>query len=50
MENLVEAGMGVYEALRAASQVPAKIYGLTDRGKIGEGKGANLVLLKLGAD
>lgn len=48
MENLVEAGMSVFEALRAATMVPARVHGLTDRRKIGEGMRADLVLLKRG--
>lgn len=40
--------MSVFEALRAATMVPARVHGLTDRGKIGEGMRADLVLLKRG--
>ncbi|RYO96170.1 hypothetical protein DL765_011651 [Monosporascus sp. GIB2] len=45
LENLVRVGMTPAEALRAATSVPAKTWGLTDRGVIAPGKRADLVLL-----
>ncbi|KAJ9143708.1 Amidohydrolase [Pleurostoma richardsiae] len=45
LENLVGAGLSEAEALRAATVVPAKMYGLDDRGSIEVGKRADLVLL-----
>ncbi|KAK7980182.1 hypothetical protein PG989_012639 [Apiospora arundinis] len=43
--NLVEAGMTPAQALRAATEDPARWYGLLDRGRIGPGMRADLVLL-----
>ncbi|KAL7900522.1 hypothetical protein HDV63DRAFT_368958 [Trichoderma sp. SZMC 28014] len=46
LENLVDAGLTPLEALRAATEVPARFYGLHDRGLIVEGARADLVLIK----
>ncbi|KAF2272227.1 uncharacterized protein EI97DRAFT_426744 [Westerdykella ornata] len=46
MENLVEAGMSNAEALRAATNLPAKYFGLRDRGVIRPGMRADLVLVE----
>ncbi|KAK6825628.1 hypothetical protein PG987_013122 [Apiospora arundinis] len=43
--NLVEAGMTPAQALRAATEEPARWYGLPDRGRIAPGMRADLVLL-----
>lgn len=45
LELLVEAGMSTLEALRAATCLAAKHFGLADRGVIAEGNRADLVLL-----
>jgi imidazolonepropionase-like amidohydrolase len=45
LELLVEAGLSTREALLAATSVPARYFGLTDRGVIEAGKRADLVLL-----
>ena len=45
LELLVEAGLSTVEALQAATSLPAKYFGLTDRGTIEVGKRADLVLL-----
>ncbi|UKZ72174.1 uncharacterized protein TrAtP1_013113 [Trichoderma atroviride] len=45
LENLVDAGLTPLEALRAATVVPARVYGLHDRGMIVEGARADLVLI-----
>ncbi|RKL38703.1 hypothetical protein BFJ70_g6338 [Fusarium oxysporum] len=46
LELLVEAGMSTVDALRAATSLPAKSFGLSDRGVIEPGKRADLVLLR----
>ncbi len=46
LELLVEAGLSPQEALIAATSVPARIFGLTDRGGISEGFMADLLLVK----
>lgn len=46
MEFLVEAGMSTVDVLRAATSLPAKCFGLEDRGVIEAGKRADLVLLR----
>ncbi|KAM5341318.1 hypothetical protein ACJ41O_014349 [Fusarium nematophilum] len=46
MELLVEAGMSTVDVLRAATSLPAKHFGLSDRGVIQPGKRADIVLLK----
>ncbi|KAK8135035.1 N-acetylglucosamine-6-phosphate deacetylase [Apiospora sp. TS-2023a] len=43
--NLVAAGMTPAQALRAATEEPARWYGLADRGKVAPGRWADLVLL-----
>ncbi|KDN24054.1 amidohydrolase family protein [Amycolatopsis rifamycinica] len=45
LELLVAAGLSTVEALRAATVLPAKHFGLTDRGAIRPGLRADLVLL-----
>lgn len=42
---LVEAGLTPVEALRAATSVPARRFGLTDRGRIAPGARADLLLV-----
>ncbi|MBE1609207.1 amidohydrolase family protein [Actinopolymorpha pittospori] len=42
---LVRAGMSPTEALRAATSLPAQRFGLCDRGRIGPGRRADLVLV-----
>lgn len=42
---LRRAGLGAAEALAAATSVPATIFGLDDRGRIAEGRIADLVLV-----
>ncbi|KAI1610031.1 amidohydrolase [Exophiala viscosa] len=44
-ELLVDAGLSTVEVLQAATLLPAKHFGLTDRGTIEIGKRADLVLL-----
>ncbi|KEF56838.1 uncharacterized protein A1O9_07028 [Exophiala aquamarina CBS 119918] len=46
LELLVEAGLSNLEALRAATSLPAKYFGLSDRGVVEVGMRADLVLLK----
>ncbi|KAM6513981.1 hypothetical protein FALCPG4_015166 [Fusarium falciforme] len=46
LELLVEAGMSTVDVLRAATSLPAKHFGLSDRGVIEPGKRADLVLLR----
>ena len=45
LELLMRAGLTPAEALRAATQAPAKAFGLTDRGQIKPGSRADLVLV-----
>jgi imidazolonepropionase-like amidohydrolase len=45
LELLVDAGLTPREALLAATSLPARYFGLTDRGVIGAGKRADLVLI-----
>lgn len=45
LENLMEAGMTSLEALRAATVLPARYFGLRDRGVVKEGMRADLVLV-----
>lgn len=45
LELLVRAGLTPEEALRAATSVPATVFGLTDRGRIAPGLRADLVLV-----
>jgi len=45
LELLVEAGFSNLEALRAAALLPSEHFGLGDRGFIGVGKLADLVLV-----
>ncbi|WP_033337841.1 amidohydrolase family protein [Catenuloplanes japonicus] len=42
---LVDAGLSPVEALRAATSVPAKVFGLDDRGVVAPGKRADLLLV-----
>lgn len=46
LELLVEAGMSPVEALKAATELPARYFGLEDRGKIEVGMRADLLLLE----
>jgi imidazolonepropionase-like amidohydrolase len=45
LENLVAAGLSPVEALNSATVLPAKYFGLTDRGTIKEGMRADLLLV-----
>ena len=45
LELLVDAGLSNLDALRAATSLPAKYFGLNDRGIIEPGRRADLVLL-----
>ena len=45
LELLVDAGLSPAEALRAATSLPARYFGLPDRGTIEAGKRADLVLI-----
>lgn len=45
LANLVEAGMTPAQALRAATEEPARWYGLADRGRVAPRMRADLVLL-----
>ena len=45
LQLLVGAGLSPVEALRAATSVPARLFGLEDRGVIREGARADLVLV-----
>lgn len=45
LELLVDAGLSTVDALRAATSLPAKHFGLHDRGVIQVGKRADLVLI-----
>ncbi|CAM1510983.1 Fc.00g084960.m01.CDS01 [Cosmosporella sp. VM-42] len=46
LENFVAAGFSPVEALNAATSLPAKYFGLTDRGIIKSGMRADLLLVK----
>ncbi|KAK0610718.1 hypothetical protein B0T17DRAFT_621176 [Bombardia bombarda] len=46
MELMSQSGMSVVNVLRAATSVPAKYFGLTDRREIKEGKRADLTLVE----
>ncbi|OQV03687.1 hypothetical protein CLAIMM_08703 [Cladophialophora immunda] len=46
LQLLVQAGLRPVEALRAATSVPARCFGLTDRGRINEGLRADLLLVQ----
>ena len=45
LELLVEAGVSTLDALRSVTSLPAKYYGLRDRGVIAKGMRADLLLL-----
>lgn len=45
LELLVDAGLSTVDALRAATSLPARHFGLHDRGAIGPGLRADLVLI-----
>jgi imidazolonepropionase-like amidohydrolase len=45
LELLVDAGLTTPDALRAATSLPARFFGLTDRGVIEPGRRADLVLI-----
>ncbi|HJQ41382.1 MAG TPA: CIA30 family protein [Thermoanaerobaculia bacterium] len=46
LELLVESGLTPVEALAAATSVPAKSFGLADRGRIEKGRRADLLLVQ----
>jgi imidazolonepropionase-like amidohydrolase len=46
LELLVQAGLTPTDALRSATSIPAKTFGLNDRGRIAPGLRADLVLVK----
>ena len=46
LELLVEAGLTPTEALLSATSVPARVFGLNDRGRIAPGLRADLLLVK----
>lgn len=46
LELLVEAGLTPEQALRSATSVPARHFGLSDRGKITAGRRADLILVE----
>ncbi|MBA8927857.1 imidazolonepropionase-like amidohydrolase [Kutzneria viridogrisea] len=46
LELLVDAGLSTVDALRSATSLPAKHFGLTDRGVIEPGRRADLVLVE----
>ena len=46
LELLVQAGLTPIEALRSATSIPAKTFGLNDRGRIAPGLRADLLLVK----
>lgn len=46
LELLVAAGLTPVEALRAATSVPARLFGLSDRGRIAPGLRADLLLVE----
>ena len=46
LQLLVKAGLSALDALRAATVLPAKHYGLKDRGKVEVGMRADLVLVR----
>lgn len=45
LEYLVRAGLSLKDALRAATSLPARCFGLTDRGRIAAGMKADLLLV-----
>jgi imidazolonepropionase-like amidohydrolase len=45
LELLVDAGLSCVDALRAATSIPARHFGLTDRGVVAPGRRADLILL-----
>ena len=45
LELLVDAGLSTVDALRAATILPAEIFGLNDRGVILPGRRADIVLI-----
>ncbi|WP_235036910.1 amidohydrolase family protein [Actinomadura sp. K4S16] len=45
LQHLVRAGLSPVQALRAATSVPARRFGLDDRGRIAEGLRADLLLV-----
>jgi imidazolonepropionase-like amidohydrolase len=45
LQLLVAAGLKPVEALRAATSIPARRFGLTDRDRIAPGKRADLILV-----
>lgn len=45
LELLVQAGLSPEQALRAATSLPAEVFGMSDRGRIAPGMRADLVLV-----
>jgi imidazolonepropionase-like amidohydrolase len=45
LELLVDAGLSTVDALRAATVLPARYFGLADRGEVSPGRRADLVLI-----
>lgn len=45
MELLVQAGLTAEQALRAATSLPAQVFGMSDRGRIGKGMRADMILV-----
>jgi imidazolonepropionase-like amidohydrolase len=45
LESIVRAGVPVLQAIRAATQVPAEVLGLPDRGTLAAGKRADFLVL-----
>ena len=46
LELSLQSGLTPQEALAAATAVPARVFGLTDRGRIAKGLRADLVLVR----
>ena len=46
LELLARAGLTPRDVLRAATSLPAAVFGLTDRGRIAPGKRADLLLVE----
>ena len=46
MQLLVQAGLSPIEALKSATSIPARRFGLTDRGRVAKGLQADLLLVE----